>query len=72
MRYLYKPNVNIEYESDELEEDIIKKLLNSDQFFCTEVIVTDRQENKEYKYTMIRKLVVEEVTNENRNTIKTT
>jgi hypothetical protein len=64
MRYLYKPNVNIEYESDELEEDTIRKLLNSDQFFCTEVIVTDRKENKEYKYTMIRQLVVEEAKNE--------
>lgn len=59
-RYEYDYNGN-KYYSNEIEEYQIVGMLNSRDFFCIEVIVKDRQENKTYKYSMLRKLIKEEV-----------
>lgn len=57
MRYLYNW-LNIEYESDKIEEDVIRKMLNSPSGIG-DVIIIDRKTNKKYQYSMKRKLVKE-------------
>jgi len=62
VRYKYETvPKKIVYLSNEIEEDIINRILNNDGLLCLEVLVTDLIEHKKYKYSMVRKLVMKEV-----------